>query len=168
MKTWYCSNCAMRLMDPGHFCSSCGISNSPIASNANVAALQSQLYQEFRESPHITDTSKYGRSVRSQVYHTLIGYVRSGAFDNWRETFAVTVNANGFDADEIQKDANVPSPVAGIRDQILDMIVRQALVGMPWREHLELIMQANKISPEEVEAEIQKRKELSGSTTSGG
>jgi len=168
MKTWYCSNCAMRLMDPGHFCSSCGISNSPILSSVNVAIIQSQLYQEFHESPHITDTSKYGRSVRSQVYHTLIGYVRSGAFDNWRETFAVTLNANGFDADEIEKDANVPKPIAGIRAQILDTIVRQAFVGMPWREICELIMRANEIRPEEVEAEIQKRKELSGSTKSGG
>jgi len=49
---------------------------------------------------------------------------------------------------------------AGVRAKIFEVIVRQALAGVPWREICAGPMQINGISPEEVEAEVKRRKEL--------
>lgn len=44
-----------------------------------------------------------------------------------------------------------------VRDQVFEVIVRQALAGAPWREICAGPMQVNNISPQEVEAEIKRR-----------
>lgn len=44
-----------------------------------------------------------------------------------------------------------------VRSQILEVIVRQALAGAPWREICAGPMLVNNITPQEVEAEIKKR-----------
>jgi hypothetical protein len=44
------------------------------------------------------------------------------------------------------------------RAQIFDVIVRQALAGVPWREICAGPMQVNNITPEEVDEEVQKRR----------
>lgn len=44
-----------------------------------------------------------------------------------------------------------------IRDQIFEVIVRQALAGAPWREICAGPMKTNNITPEEVEAEVRRR-----------
>jgi hypothetical protein len=46
----------------------------------------------------------------------------------------------------------------GVRAQVLEVIVRQALAGAPWREMCAGPMQVNNITPEEVEAEVKKRR----------
>lgn len=46
---------------------------------------------------------------------------------------------------------------SGVRAQILELAVRQALSGGAWRETCASVMKANNISPEEVEAEVRRR-----------
>jgi hypothetical protein len=47
---------------------------------------------------------------------------------------------------------------SGVRAQVFEVIVRQALAGAPWREICAGPMQVNNIQPEEVEEEIRKRR----------
>lgn len=47
-----------------------------------------------------------------------------------------------------------------VRAQVFEVIVRQALAGAPWREICAGLMKVNRISPEEVEAEVKRRKAL--------
>jgi hypothetical protein len=49
---------------------------------------------------------------------------------------------------------------SGVRAQVFEVIVRQALAGAPWREICAGPMQVNQISPEEVEAEVKRRQAL--------
>ena len=46
---------------------------------------------------------------------------------------------------------------ASVREQVLEVIVRQALAGAPWREICAGPMQVNHITPQEVEAEVKRR-----------
>lgn len=48
----------------------------------------------------------------------------------------------------------------GVRTQVFEVIVRQALAGAPWREICAGPMQVNNISPDEVEAEVKRRQAL--------
>jgi hypothetical protein len=48
----------------------------------------------------------------------------------------------------------------GVRAQVFEVIVRQALAGAPWREICAGPMQVNNISPDEVEAEVKRRQAL--------
>ena len=48
----------------------------------------------------------------------------------------------------------------GVRAQVFEVIVRQALAGAPWREICAGPMQVNNISPDEVEAEVKRREAL--------
>ena len=43
------------------------------------------------------------------------------------------------------------------RAEVFEVIVRQALAGAPWREICAGPMQVNNISPEKIEAEVQRR-----------
>jgi hypothetical protein len=49
---------------------------------------------------------------------------------------------------------------AGVRGQVFEVVVRQALGGAPWREICAGPMQVNNISPTEVEAEVIRRQKL--------
>lgn len=48
-------------------------------------------------------------------------------------------------------------PIGSIRQQVFEVIVRQALKGAPWRELCAGPMQVNQITAEEIEAELKKR-----------
>ena len=45
----------------------------------------------------------------------------------------------------------------GIRAQVFEVIVRQAIAGAPWRELCTAAMQQNQITPEQIEEEINRR-----------
>jgi len=47
-----------------------------------------------------------------------------------------------------------------VRQQVFEVIVRQALAGAPWREICAGPMQVNNISPDEVESEVKRRQSL--------
>jgi hypothetical protein len=49
----------------------------------------------------------------------------------------------------------------GVRKQVFEVIVRQALVGAPWQQSCRALMAANVISEEEIEQELTRRKRLS-------
>lgn len=49
---------------------------------------------------------------------------------------------------------------SGVRAQVFEVIVRQALAGAPWREICAGPMSVNNISPEEVESEVKRREQL--------
>ena len=49
---------------------------------------------------------------------------------------------------------------SGVRAQVFEVIVRQALAGAPWREICAGPMQVNNISPEEVETEVKRRQAM--------
>lgn len=55
---------------------------------------------------------------------------------------------------------NAGSYGSGVRAQVFEVIVRQALAGAPWREICAGPMQVNNISPDEVEAEVKRRQAL--------
>ncbi len=48
----------------------------------------------------------------------------------------------------------------GVRQQVFEVIVRQALAGAPWREICAGPMQVNNITPDEVESEVKRRQSL--------
>ena len=50
----------------------------------------------------------------------------------------------------------------GVREQVLEVIVRQALAGAPWRDICAGPMLVNNITPEEVEAEVSRRRRSHG------
>jgi uncharacterized Zn finger protein (UPF0148 family) len=52
---------------------------------------------------------------------------------------------------------------AGVRKQVFEVIVRQAIAGAPWREICEGPMKVNGIDPEDIEAEVARRVKLMGS-----
>ncbi len=56
--------------------------------------------------------------------------------------------------------STVGSYGSGVRQQVFEVIVRQALAGAPWREICAGPMQVNNITPEEVEAEVKRRQAL--------
>jgi hypothetical protein len=49
-------------------------------------------------------------------------------------------------------------PIGSIRQQVFEVVVRQALKGAPWRELCAGPMLVNQITPEEIEAEVKKRR----------
>ncbi|HEY9777385.1 MAG TPA: hypothetical protein V6C81_26720 [Planktothrix sp.] len=51
---------------------------------------------------------------------------------------------------------------SGVRAQVFEVIVRQALAGAPWKEICAGPMSVNNITPEEVEAEVKRRQALLG------
>jgi hypothetical protein len=55
------------------------------------------------------------------------------------------------------KDTRVGSYGHGIRSQIMELAVRHAIAGLPWKEQCAAAMKANQISIEEVEAEVLRR-----------
>jgi hypothetical protein len=46
---------------------------------------------------------------------------------------------------------------SGIRAQIMELAVRQALCGQPWRQTCASVMKANNITEHEVEEEVRRR-----------
>jgi hypothetical protein len=48
----------------------------------------------------------------------------------------------------------------GVRAQVFEVVVRQALMGVPWKEICSGPMQVNAISIEEVEKEVERRKQI--------
>jgi hypothetical protein len=53
---------------------------------------------------------------------------------------------------------------SGVRNQVFEVVVRQAMAGAPWREICKGPMSINNISIEEVEAEVRRRFEFVGGT----
>lgn len=47
---------------------------------------------------------------------------------------------------------------SGVRDQVFEVIVRQAIAGAPWREICAGPMEVNKIDVEDIEAEVKRRR----------
>lgn len=47
----------------------------------------------------------------------------------------------------------------GVRAEVFEVIVRQAMAGAPWREICAGSMQVNNITPEQIEAEVKRRQE---------
>jgi len=54
---------------------------------------------------------------------------------------------------------------SGVRKQVFEVIVRQGVVGAPWREICAGPLRVNNIDPEEIQAEIDRRKKM---TDDGG
>lgn len=66
------------------------------------------------------------------------------------------------DAPQAQPETPRPGKFgAGVREQVLEVIVRQALAGAPWREICAGPMQVNNITVQEVEEEVRRRMGLS-------
>ncbi len=53
---------------------------------------------------------------------------------------------------------------SSLRDQVFEVVVRHALAGAPWREICAGPMLVNDIDPQEVEAEVVRRRVLPGSS----
>ena len=52
--------------------------------------------------------------------------------------------------------------MGGVRQQVFEVIVRQALAGVPWKKICEGTMAVHAITEEEVEAEVRRRREQKG------
>jgi hypothetical protein len=95
-------------------------------------------------------------------------------FDDGEASGSFTLTVGG-QQHQPQIQGNIESfapPVApygnGVRAQVFEVIVRQALAGAPWREICEGPMFVNKITHEEVEAEVRRRRGDDGPSSSGG
>jgi hypothetical protein len=53
-----------------------------------------------------------------------------------------------------------PSYGSGVRAQVFEVIVRQAIAGAPWKEICAGPMQVNNIDPREVQEEVDRRREM--------
>ena len=69
---------------------------------------------------------------------------------------ALKAEAEQAEEAELQRRRQQPNR-AGIRQQVFEVIVRQALAGAPWREICAGPMQVNNIDPREVEDEVVRR-----------
>ena len=180
-----CRNCAMMLKPSGLFCYCCGASFDP------NAPFDAPLYSEYHESPAITRESKYGFTVKSQVFLTLTNTIGREYSDDWPEVYAQTIKANGFSQEEIAEEVEIrkkmfkeyveptlkiaedalerlkelkdslkekpPERSPGLRAQVFEVIVRQALQGFPWETLFKEPMQTHNIEPGEIEAEVERR-----------
>ncbi|MBS1992618.1 MAG: hypothetical protein JSS83_19000 [Cyanobacteria bacterium SZAS LIN-3] len=74
-------------------------------------------------------------------------------------TYAAAASTTAVAASATAPIAVLSSPYgSGIRQQVLEVIVRQAVAGAPWKEICKGPMQVNGITIEEVEAEVARRK----------
>jgi RNA polymerase subunit RPABC4/transcription elongation factor Spt4 len=103
--------------------------------------------------------------------------------EDWRAIYQPVLNAVGIPMKEVEaaisEDGRIATSrghsetalvtrqydPAGVRAKILEVIVRQALAGVAWREVCAGPMQVNGITPEEVEAEVKRRKELASKSS---
>jgi hypothetical protein len=98
-------------------------------------------------------------------------------FDDYEDSITVSVGNNLFSPPPDSEQSFAP-PVqpyqtsdgnynTGVRAQVFEVIVRQAMAGAPWRTICAGPMLINKILPEEIEEEVRRRREMLGNTTPG-
>jgi len=144
------------------------------------------FHVEFRPNHAITDESPYGKTIRAQVFRMIVASALHMDNDYWKTEFAVAIQLNELPLEELEteiklrkemwlqleskigplvdiKTANTGGiTIGGVRKQVLEVIVRQALIGAPWQEICAGPMAANNITVEEVEAVVVERKKLQG------
>lgn len=113
--------------------------------------------------------------LRAALLKAIVRHAETGA--QWKELYAREMKLHAIDHAEIEsaiqstklpcttdKAASSPDGAygAGVRSRVFEVVVRQALAGAPWREICAGPMQVNNITPEEIEAEVfRRRKALS-------
>ncbi len=131
-----CKNCKKQLEPDWFFCPGCG---SPLHET-------SVMDEYLRNAQKIDDSPGQQKNQTNTV---------AGLFRNFF--------ANG-PTQPLADDGSKYG--AGVRAQVFEVIVRQALAGAPWQEICRGPMQVNNISIEEVEEEVQKRRGGGGGAAS--
>jgi hypothetical protein len=83
-------------------------------------------------------------------------------FDQWKQYFGPPPPAGeSFAPPANDSPAMTGSPYGpGVRAQVFEVIVRQAMAGAPWRDICRGPMVINNIQDQEVEAEVHRRRKL--------
>ncbi len=128
--------------------------------------------------PENVDEDGYVKPPRAQIFDVIVRQALAGV--PWREICEEPMKAFNITPEEVEeevkrlkgpmppppenKDAKIDfTPGAGsyglgVRAQVFEVIVRQALAGAPWRQICAGPMQVNSITPEEIEEEVEKRR----------
>lgn len=131
-----CNNCKKSLQADWFFCPVCG-----------AAAHEASVMEEYlRSAKKIEDSPGQQKSQGNSIA------------DKIRQAFA-----NG-PKETASEDGGKYG--AGVRAQVFEVVVRQAIAGAPWQEICRGPMQVNNITIEEVEEEVQKRRGGGGGAAS--
>ncbi len=131
-----CKNCKKQLQPDWFFCPGCG---SPVHET-------SVMGDYLRSADKIDDSPGQPENQAD----TVAGLIRNIFTNSSKEKAPVDEGKYG----------------AGVRAQVLEVVVRQAIAGAPWQEICRGPMQVNSITIEEVEEEVQKRKGGGGGAAS--
>lgn len=99
---------------------------------------------------------KFMADVRVEIEKAIDVYKATIAQQQVNETLARSSGSSPVASTETTSNADDLPP----RDQVFEVIVRMALSGAAWRQVCRPAMLVNNIEPEEIEAEIEKRKKL--------
>lgn len=123
-----CKNCERSLQADWFFCPGCG-----------AAAHETSVMEEYlRSAERIKDSPSQQKNQGNSIA------------DKIRQAFA------GGAKETASEDGSKYG--AGVRAQVFEVIVIQAMAGAPWQEICRGPMQINNITIEEVEEELQKRR----------
>jgi hypothetical protein len=167
-----CPECCESLKSKWHFCPNCGhrVSKVGPADRAHILESMVRLAQEHANDwEHVCKTLyEFVGITPEEVQKALAKKQREG----WGATMPDSriFNLNDKDIDNIfaarfraekEKDKrSTPrfrSYGEGVRSQVFEVIVRQAIAGAPWREICAGPMEVNGIRPEEIEEEVARR-----------
>lgn len=79
---------------------------------------------------------------------------------HWREIYAEQMERYGITPGEVEEriKREVPDPNSPVRQQVFEIIVRQAMAGTPWKIICAAAMEFNGITADEVEEEVNRRR----------
>jgi hypothetical protein len=82
------------------------------------------------------------------------------ARSHWREIYAEQMQKYNITPDEVEErlQTETRDTTSPVRQQVFEIIVRQAMAGNPWRIICAAAMEFNGITADEVEAEVNRRR----------
>ncbi len=119
--------------------------NQPVVKESNPA------FALNTPNPTVNPLVSPGASTANQMPSLAQGNKASTYDFSYKKAGSTTVSGGGLGSGNYG---------TGIRSQVFEVIVRQALEGQPWKETCVGPMTLNAISVEEVEAEVERRKRL--------
>jgi uncharacterized Zn finger protein (UPF0148 family) len=189
MHTPECPKCNEPLKRRWHFCPICGYRACKVSSEDRAHVLES-IVRVAKANPSewegaCEDLMEYLRISPDEVLAALALQRQDAESEKKRPLFKLDDKAVDqiFEEklgvkpspqerrDKMNRDlgkSSRPLPMiqthgAGVRKQVFEVIVRQAMAGAPWRQICEGPMKVNGIDPEDIEAEVARRVKLAGS-----
>ena len=159
---------------PGFFDITPGQSSNLFESNATKSLFQQEdQFASPAPSSEVRQSSDFAKPAAPQPQANL-GKGPAQQFGGAQSAIQTQPNpqapagSGGQPQAQVRSNSPITTPMApgpgsygsGVRAQVFEVIVRQALAGAPWQDICSGPMQVNNISPEEVEAEVKRRQAL--------